>query len=135
MTDQRSNRRDLIRLGGAMTLAVVAGGSSPMSASAADQDERAILGFALTLERVQVSLYSAAAQRPYLTGELAKFVRVVSGHERAHVALLQNLLGPAAPPKPQLDLTDALSDAESFTRAAVAVEDLGVAAYEARCRV
>ena len=133
MTEQRSNRRDLIRLGGAVTLAVVAGGSGLMAASAADTNERAILGFrvGLTLERLQVSYYSAAGQRPYLTGELAEFVRVVSGHERAHVAMLQNLLGPAgAAPEPKLDLTDALADARSFTKAAVAVEDLGVAAYD-----
>jgi len=130
VTEQVSNRRDLIRLGGAMTLAVVAGGSGLMAASAADSDERKILGFALTLERLQVSLYSAAEQRPYLTGELAEYVRVVSGHERAHVALLENLLGPAAPPKPHLDLTAALADADAFMKAAAAVEDVGVAAYD-----
>jgi len=54
----------------------------------------------------------------------------VSGHERAHVALLESLLGPAAPPNPQLDLTAALADADAFMKAAAAVEDVGVAAYD-----
>lgn len=130
MTDDRSTRRDMLRVAGTMTMAVAVGGLASMPASAADGEQRSILGFALTLERLQVSFYAAAAERSYLTGELAEFVRVVSGHERAHVALLENLLGPGAPPAPRLDMTAALADARSFTTAAIAVEDLGVAGYD-----
>lgn len=40
-----------------------------------------------------------------------------------------NALGPKAAPAPVFDLGDSLKDADSFGRAAAAVEDLGVAAY------
>ena len=94
----------------------------------AAQDRR-IFQFALQLEYLQDAFYTEAVQRGALRGELREFAEVVGGHERAHVAFLRKLLGPAAGPKPSFDFGDSTSDAARFGAAAYELENIGVSAY------
>src|SRR5207248_673486 len=55
--------------------------------------------------------------------------KVVRGHERAHVAFLRKVLGPAAGPTPTFHFGDATRDAQRFGAAAHDLENVGVAAY------
>ena len=50
-------------------------------------------------------------------------------HERAHLALLEQVLGGAAAKEPEHDFGDATLDADAFARRAARMEDLAVAAY------
>ena len=88
-----------------------------------------ILTFALGLEYLQSAFYAEADAQGALRGELAEFARVVGEQERRHVERLQELLGSAAQPEPELDLEDVTSDEDAFLEAAVVLEDKGVSAY------
>ena len=92
------------------------------------QDER-ILNFMLALEYLQFAFYAEAESQGALDGELAEFTRVVGEHERRHVERLQELLGDAAGPEPQLDLEEVTSNEDSFLETAVVLEDTGASAY------
>lgn len=122
------SRRDALKLS-AVAAAGAATGGVVSAAAAAGHDEE-ILRFALTLERLQVAFYREAMTQPYLTGELAEYTRVVHGHELAHVELLAGLLGSSARSAPAFGFAKALGSVREFTLAAIAVEDLGVAAYD-----
>ena len=98
------------------------------SAPSAAQDAK-ILNFALLLEYMESAFFSEASVNGRLTGELLEFVDVVRGHERAHVAFLRNALGSKARKRPTFDFGNATRDPDAFTQAAVALEDLAVAAY------
>ncbi len=101
------------------------------SRPSAKQDAE-ILNFALLLEYVQSAFYAEAFQRAGLTGELQTFATTVGFHERAHLDLLKETLGAAARKSPKLDFGDDTADAERFGAAALKLEDLGVAAYNAQ---
>jgi hypothetical protein len=101
------------------------------SRSSAKQDA-AILNYALLLEYVQGGLYAAALRRGALQGELHQFAQVVGAHERAHATFLRQALGAAANHPPRLEYGEDAGDAARFTQAAVKLEDLGVAAYNAQ---
>ena len=60
------------------------------------------------------------------------FATTVGFHERAHLDLLKETLGAAARKSPKLDFGDDTADAERFGAAALKLEDLGVAAYNAQ---
>ena len=96
--------------------------------SAADDDQ--VITFALGLEQIESAFYKAANTRGGLTGTAAALAKSFGGHEDQHVQALSQLLNqlggkPAAAPKAKFGLTDQAS----FLRIAVALEDLGVAAY------
>lgn len=123
-------RRALLA-GGTLALGGVAVTGLPRIASSAPspaQDVR-ILNLVLQLEYVEDAFYAAALDEGALTGELRQFARVVGGHERAHVAFLAKTLGSAAGKKPSVDFGAAVTDPAQFTAAALALEDLAVAAY------
>src|SRR5436305_9442542 len=75
------------------------------AAPSAAQDRR-IFRFALLLEQLQAAFYGEALERGALRGDLLEFAQVVGGHERAHVALLRKVLGPAAGPTPKFHFGD-----------------------------
>jgi hypothetical protein len=91
-----------------------------------------ILNFALLLEHVQEGLYADALRRKALTGELREYAEIVGAHERAHIAFIRKALGDSARKPPKLDFGDDTATAEAFTDAALKLEDLGVAAYNAQ---
>jgi rubrerythrin len=128
----RSRRHFLLGglAGGAALAGALAGLGRPAAAQtpSPEQDER-ILSFALGLEYLQSAFYAEAEAQGALRGELAEFARVVGAQERRHVERLQELLGSAAQPEPELDLEDVTSDEDAFLEAAVVLEDKGVSAY------
>jgi hypothetical protein len=123
-------QRAIVGGGGLMAGAIVYSGLAEDSFSAPSpaQDAR-ILNFALQLEYVQARFYQEALRSAGLTGELHEFARVAGAHERAHVAFLRRHLGRRANAAPTLQFGDATRDPRRFTAAAVALEDLAVAAY------
>ena len=128
---ESSRRRFLVGgfAGGAALAGALSGLGRPAAAQAPspEQDER-ILNFLLGLEYLQSAFYAEAESQGALGGELAEFARVVGEQERLHVERLQELLGSAARPEPELDLEDVTSDEEAFVEAAVVLEDKGVSA-------
>ncbi len=117
--------------GGALaTGALWLGGRTGRAAAAPSraQDER-ILNFALGLEYLQAGFYAHAVERGGLTGELLEFAKTVGEQERQHVTYLQDHLGPAAREEPELDFGGLAADADHFRRAALVLEESGVAAY------
>lgn len=91
--------------------------------------DRRIFQFALLLEQLQAAFYAEALERGALRGQLREFAEVVGGHERAHVALLRKVLGPAARPSPSFHFGDATGHAQKFGAAAHELENIGVEAY------
>jgi hypothetical protein len=92
------------------------------------QDVR-VLDLLLLLEYVQAAFYVDANARGSLRGELADFSRTVGQHEDEHVAFLKKALGTKARAKPHVAFHGATQNEKAFTAAAIALEDLGVAAY------
>jgi len=99
-----------------------------VAAPSEEQDAR-VLNLVLALEYVEAAFYEEALARAGLQGELQEFARIVGGHEKSHLAFLEKALGGAAEPAPQHDFREKTQDAEAFTAAAVALEDLAVATY------
>lgn len=105
----------------------VRGASSPSPA----QDVQ-ILKFALLLEDLHSAFYAASLAQGSLSGELRDFAEVVGSHERQHAAFIRNVLGAKAGRPPRFDFGDAVRKPRRFASTAVALEDLGVAAYNAQ---
>jgi hypothetical protein len=117
--------------GGTLAVGGIVLGGLPKLGSAAPspgQDVK-ILNFALLLEYLESSFYTDAVAKGALTGETAKFARVVKGHELAHVAFLKKALGSKAMKKPTFDFQGTTEDMAKFQATAVALEDTGVGAY------
>jgi hypothetical protein len=100
------------------------------AAAAETASDEAILNFALTLEYLQAAFYTEAERAGALTGALARQAQVVGAHERAHVTALRQVLGRAAVGRPSFDFRGQTEDPKAFRDAAVAFEDLSVAAYK-----
>jgi hypothetical protein len=132
---QQRTRAQVIRralvAGGTLALGGVALGGLPrfaFSAPSPAQDVR-ILNLVLLLEHLEAEFYADATRRGGLTGELRQFARVVGGHERQHVAFIRKALGNKAREKPRFSFGTGTVDPAEFTAAALAIEDLSVAAY------
>jgi rubrerythrin len=110
-----------------------AGGAVALAAGSATRAlgprDRAVLEFALTLERLQVAFYSEASGSSAITGEAHQFAQVVAAEERLHLAYLEKALGVTTGVAPRFRFGDALSSPGKFILAAVAIEETGVAAY------
>jgi rubrerythrin len=119
--------------GGVVVGGVLLGGLPDFAASkpSAKQDAE-ILNFALTMEYVQAGFYKEALSRGNLDGELREFAQRVGSQERAHIAFISKALGGAAGKKPKLDFGEDTGSPEAFSAAALKLEDLGVAAYNAQ---
>jgi hypothetical protein len=121
-----------IAAGGATALAcglIFDEGLAVSDAAPSPAQDKRIFEFALVLEQMQDAFYTEALKRGALHGDLLQFARIVGGHERAHVAFLQKVLGRAASPAPRFHFGDATGDPGRFGAAAHALENLGVAAY------
>ncbi len=129
-----SRRRFLSRAlaaGGVIAAGGVAIAALPrlaVSAPSPAQDAE-ILNLALLLEYLESDFFTEASVSGGLTGELLEFADTVRAHERAHVAFLRGALGSKARKQPKFDFGNATKDPAAFTAAAVALEDLMVAAY------
>jgi rubrerythrin len=119
--------------GGAVVGGVLIGGLPDFAASKPSQKQDAeILNFALTMEYVQAGFYAEALERGSLDGELREFARRVGAQEQAHIDFIKQALGKAAGKRPKLDFGDDTASPEAFSEAALKLEDLGVAAYNAQ---
>ena len=56
-----------------------------------------------------------------------RWAETLGAHERAHVRIIKQVLGPKAGPRPSFDFGDANETDAAFTKTAVAMEDLTVA--------
>jgi hypothetical protein len=123
-------RRAVVAGGGIVASGVLVSGLPAVAEAqpSAAQDVR-VLNFALLLEYIEAEFYTRAEASGALSGEALTFARVVGQHEREHVAFLQNVLGAAARPRPTLDFGNAVRQQGPFLATAMALEDLGVAAY------
>jgi rubrerythrin len=90
-----------------------------------------VLGFALTLERLEAAFYKEAVKVRGLSGEVKKALQEIAAHENAHVEqltqTLEQLEGPA-PEAPTLSMPGGL-DERSLLSLAIRLEDTGVGAY------
>lgn len=130
------SRRALLQDGALIGTGAVFGGlvltrGSDSTASAATKAaDRKIFTFALTLEQLQVAFYQAMLAKPYATGEIRQYAQTVHGHEVAHARQLTALLGGAATAPPSFTFGPVIASREAFIKAAIALEDLGAAAYD-----
>ncbi len=113
-------------IGGGALLSVRPEAAAPAPSRTLDEK---IFSFALLLEYLQASFYTAAVEADVLRGEVREFAETVGGHEREHVAFLRKALGRKAQRQPSFAFGDATRDEKSFLDAAVLLENTGVAAY------
>jgi Ferritin-like domain len=132
---ERATRAQLLRraflAGGTLALGGVAIGGLPRLAASAPspaQDVR-VLNLVLLLEHLEAEFYADALRRGGLTGELRQYARVVGRHEQQHVAFIRKALGDKARNKPRFSFGTGRVTPAEFTAAALAIEDLSVAAY------
>jgi hypothetical protein len=132
-----TSRRNVIRRGalaaaalgtgsalGALTRTTSASAASPSAAQ-----DREIFNFALLLEYLQAAFYTEAVEHGRLRGDLGDFAEIVSGHEREHVTFLRKALGDRARPRPTFAFGNATRNERAFVKAAMLLENTGVAAY------
>ena len=107
-----------------VTLAAAAPLASP-AAARADEDDRAVLNFALLLEDLQVTLYREALELD-LGFDLAGLLRTFADHENEHVERLRALGGGSAEP---MRFAYGLETRDELLQLAPTVEDTVVGAY------
>jgi hypothetical protein len=124
-----TTRASLLRtaaLGGAAMLSTLL---APPAASARLTDVK-ILNFGLRFERLQATFYTQAEELGTIadmSSRKQRWARTLGAHERAHVRILKQVLGPKAGPRPSFDFGEDNETDAAFTRTAVAMEDLTVA--------
>lgn len=134
-TDTAASRDRFLRLGvaGAGTLtigAVLAAGVPRLGRSSTSQARDVeVLNYALLLGELQAAFYRQALRRAKLKGELREYAEVVAEHKREHVAALRKALGANARKIPRFAFGDAVTSPRRFAATAIAIEELGVAAY------
>lgn len=139
-----ASRRNLMKwglcgFGGLMlaTLPQVAGAQSRRSRTLTfNADDVGILNFALLLEELEAAFYAAVADSGKVTdSKEAEYMRVLGAQEAAHVTFLRNVLGDQTLFATedlsfnQDGLAAILSDRDKILNTAVALEDVGVHAY------
>jgi ferritin-like protein len=124
-------RADFLRkaaLGSAALLTTLAAPAT--AAAAANAGDLDILQFGLRFERLQASFYTEADSMGTV-GKMAarkqQWAETLGAHERAHVRIIKKILGNRAGPRPFFDFHGVTETDDSFTRTAVAMEDLTVA--------
>jgi rubrerythrin len=124
--------RRAIMCGGALAGGAALWGLPQLTAAASKEQDARVLNLVLAVEYTEAAFYQEALKRGGLEGKLQAFARIVVDHEKAHVAFLKQALGGAADPEPQHDFGDKTKDSEAFAAAAVKLEDLAVATYNAQ---
>jgi hypothetical protein len=133
--DTAASRARFLRLtaagAGTVTLgAVLAAGVPRLGHSGTSQARDVeILNYALLLGALQAEFYRQALRRAKLTGELREYAEVVAGHKQEHVKVLRGALGGKARKIPRFAFGDAVSSPKKFAATAIALEEIGVAAY------
>jgi hypothetical protein len=110
--------------------ALLAGLASPPPESMARVADSGILNFDLTFEYMQANFYTEAERVgtvAAMSPRQARWARVFGAHERAHVKILQDVLGSKAVKKPFFNFQGVTEDIDRFTKTAVAMEDLTTA--------
>jgi hypothetical protein len=111
--------------GGAMLAALAAPSVAPGAVS-----DVGILNFGLRFEHLQATFYTQADEIGTIrtmTERKRVWAETLGAHERAHVRILKQVLGPKAEPAPTFDFGTANETDANFTKTAVAMEDLTVA--------
>jgi hypothetical protein len=124
-----STRAGFLRTAALGGTGLIAALMAPGSA-AADLSDVQILNFALTFERLQATFYTQAEELGTIgrmSARRQEWAKTLGAHERAHVRIIKQVLGPKAGPRPAFDFGAANETAPAFTRTAVAMEDLTVA--------
>jgi Ferritin-like domain len=115
-------------LGSAAMLAALAAPDAADAAFAPSDLE--ILNFGLRFERLQATFYTEADEIGTVRRMIPakqRWAETLGAHERAHVKILASVLGSRAERSPSFDFHGATETDASFTRTAVAMEDLTVA--------
>jgi Ferritin-like domain len=118
-----------LAVGGALEADALVGPGGTAGASTAPRSQDAkILNFLLELEQLQSTLFDRSGRDSRLSAELRQFATVTAKQDRAHIAALRSLLGPAAQAPTARLKADPQNDAE-FIRDALALKEATVAAY------
>jgi hypothetical protein len=123
------SRADFLRKA-AIGSGVLLGALAAPPPAAAQVDEVAILNYGLGFEYLQSTFYTETERVgtvARMDERRARWARTLGSHERAHVAILKQVLGGKAIRKPSFDFGGATETQERFTKTAVAMEDLTVA--------
>jgi hypothetical protein len=111
----------------ASALAAAGSGRPPASFGAGDIG---VFNYALTLEYLEANFYAqAVANIHFRDRHLEALVKVIAGHEAAHVAYLKKALGSKAVAKPSFDFGSAVTDVKTFAATSQVLENTGVGAY------
>ncbi len=124
-----STRAGFLRTAALGSAALLSALMAPPEA-AAQVDDRDILTFGLRFERLQATFYTQAEELGTIaTMPAAKqqWARTLGAHERAHVRIIKQVLGPKVEPRPFFDFGRENETDAAFTETAVAMEDLTVA--------
>jgi rubrerythrin len=126
-------RRELLgnALGGAALLgglAFLGRAAAGLAAAPGAQDTR-ILNLALQIEYTEAAFYAEALRNGALRGDLREYAQTVEQHEQDHLRFLRKALGAKAVARPRFAFGRATRDPGAFTRTAIKLEDLAVAAY------
>ena len=100
------------------------------SEAAAKVSDLDILIFGLRFERLQATFYTQAEELGTIgrmSAAKQEWARTLGAHERAHVRIIKQVLGPKVEPRPFFDFGEDNETGAAFTRTAVAMEDLTVA--------
>ncbi len=134
-TDTPASRARFLRLtaagAGTLTLGAVLAAGVPrlgLSGTAQARDVE-ILNYALVLEELTAAFYERAVNGGALKGELAEFAEVAADHELVHVETIRKALGPKAKPAPRFAFGNAATSPKRFSKTALDLEELAVAAY------
>jgi len=112
-----------------VTGAVLFGALAVPRRARSQEDDMGILNFDLAFEYLQATFYTEAEQLGTVDAmpeEQALWARTLGAHERAHVKIIKSVLGKSAVKKPSFNFGGATDSPDSFTKTAVAMEDLTV---------
>jgi hypothetical protein len=117
-------------VGGATLVAALAEAPPLLAARPSKQNDVRILQYALNFEYLQATFYTETERAGTVTRMAARkavWAKTLGAHERAHVKIIKDVLGPAATKRPFFDFQGNTEDEDRFTRTAVAMEDLTTA--------
>ncbi len=112
--------------------ALVAARAAPprLAAKTSKANDVKILQYALNFEYLQSTFYTETERAGTVAAmpeNKAIWARTLGAHERAHVAIIKQVLGDAAGKKPFFNFRGTTESEDGFTRTAVAMEDLTTA--------
>ncbi len=109
---------------------LIVGGLPVAFANAQGKGDIDILNYALTLEYLEAAFYKEAVDGGALSGQYARFAKIVAEHEQAHVDALKKALGSKAVKEPSFDFKGTTGSESTFGATAMTLEDTGVKAYQ-----